>query len=69
MPAVIRPASRDVFVNVLVTVVPSLVPTTVVTYVFVAIEKPAGKFVRVKFAELVFVVAKNRSGPLFATIW
>ena len=58
-------ASEDRFVDVLVT--PLI--TLLVTYVLVAIENPTGKFVRVKFVELVFVVAKNRSGPLFATIW
>ena len=68
MLAVIRPASRDVFVNVLVTVVPLLVITVVVTYVLVAIENPAGKFVRVRLVDPVFVVAKNRSAPLFALI-
>ncbi len=41
----------------------------VITPVFVAIEKPVGKFVRVKSVEPVFVVAKNRSAPLLAVIW
>jgi hypothetical protein len=40
----------------------------VITPVFVAIENPTGKFVRVKFVEPVFVVAKNRSAPLLAVI-
>jgi hypothetical protein len=64
VPAVIRPASGDVFVDVLVT--PSI--TLLVTYVLVAIENPTGKFVRVRFVDPVFVVAKNRSAPLFALI-
>ena len=68
MPAVMRPASGDVFVNVLVSVMPLLVLTTVVTYVLVAIENPTGKFVRVRFVDAVFVVAKNRSAPLLTKI-
>ena len=42
---------------------------TVISPVLVEIENPAGKFVRVKFVEPVFVVAKNRSAPLLAVIW
>ena len=41
----------------------------VITPVLVAIEKPVGKVVRVKFVDPVFVVAKNRSAPLLAVIW
>ena len=42
---------------------------TVISPVLVEIENPAGRFVRVKFVDPVFVVAKNRSAPLLAVIW
>jgi hypothetical protein len=40
----------------------------VMSPVLVEIENPSGKFVRVRFVEPKFVVAKNRSAPLLAVI-